>query len=116
MTTRINNKKIGWINIALLLLTLVLSGCVRNTALTDASPPNIIVIFCDNLGYGDIGPFGSTVNRTPQLDRMAAEGLKFTHFYVPAGVCTPSRAALMTGCYPQRVGMHLNPRDGIVLR
>ena len=79
-------------------------------------PPNIIIVFCDNLGYGDIGPFGSTLHRTPALDRMAREGRRFTHFYASAGVCTPSRASLMTGCYAQRVGMHLNPRDGIVLR
>lgn len=79
-------------------------------------PPNFIIIFCDNLGYGDIGPFGSSLQRTPELDRMAAEGRKFTHFYVSAGVCTPSRASLMTGCYAQRVGLHLNPRDHHVLR
>ncbi|MEO1998849.1 MAG: PVC-type heme-binding CxxCH protein, partial [Planctomycetaceae bacterium] len=78
--------------------------------------PNFVVIFCDNLGYGDIEPFGSTVHRTPHLNRMAAEGRKFTHFYVSAGVCTPSRASLMTGCYAQRLGMHNNPRDGHVLR
>ena len=78
--------------------------------------PNFVLIFCDNLGYGDIEPFGSTVHRTPHLNRMAAEGRKFTHFYVSAGVCTPSRASLMTGCYAQRVGMHTNPRDGHVLR
>jgi arylsulfatase A len=78
--------------------------------------PNVIVIFCDNLGYGDIEPFGSTLHRTPNLNRMAAEGRKFTHFCVTAGVCTPSRASLMTGCYAQRVGMHTNPRDGQVLR
>ncbi len=80
------------------------------------APPNFIVIFCDNLGYGDIEPFGSKVNRTPHLNRMAAEGCRFTHFYVTAGVCTPSRASIMTGCYSQRVGMHDNPRDGHVLR
>ncbi|MFK8111599.1 MAG: sulfatase [Rubripirellula sp.] len=78
--------------------------------------PNFIVIFCDNLGYGDIEPFGSTVHRTPHLNRMAAEGRKFTHFCVTAGVCTPSRSSLITGCYSQRVGMHDNPRDGQVLR
>jgi putative membrane-bound dehydrogenase-like protein len=78
--------------------------------------PNIIVVYCDNLGYGDIEPFGSTLHRTPHLTRMAKEGRKFTHFCVTAGVCTPSRASIMTGCYPQRVGMHLNPRDGWVLR
>jgi len=79
-------------------------------------PPNLIFIFVDNLGYGDIGPFGSKVNRTPHLDRMAAEGTKFTHFYVSAGVCTPSRASLMTGCYSQRVNMSDTDPDGIVLR
>lgn len=78
--------------------------------------PNFIIISCDNLGYGDIEPFGSTVHRTPHLNRMAREGRKFTHFCVTAGVCTPSRASLMTGCYSQRVGMHDNPRDGRVLR
>lgn len=78
--------------------------------------PNIVVIFCDNLGYGDIQPFGSTLHRTPHLNRMADEGRRFTHFYVSAGVCTPSRASLMTGCYAQRIGMHDNPRDGQVLR
>lgn len=82
----------------------------------ETQPPNFIVIFCDNLGYGDIEPFGSTVHRTPHLNRMAREGRKFTHFCVTAGVCTPSRASLMTGCYAQRVGMHTNPRDGMVLR
>ncbi len=81
-----------------------------------AERPSFIVIVCDNLGYGDIEPFGSTVNRTPNLNRMAREGRKFTHFYVTAGVCTPSRASVMTGCYAQRVGMHTNPRDGQVLR
>ncbi len=80
------------------------------------SRPNFIVVFCDNLGYGDIEPFGSTLHRTPNLNRMAREGRKFTHFCVTAGVCTPSRASLMTGCYSQRVGMHHNDRDGWVLR
>jgi arylsulfatase A len=67
--------------------------------------PNFVIIFIDDMGYGDIGPFGSTINRTPHLDRMATEGRVFTSFYVASGVCTPSRAALMTGCYPQRVGL-----------
>ncbi len=79
-------------------------------------PPNLVLIVTDNLGYGDIGPFGSKVHRTPHLDRMAAEGTRFTHFYVSAGVCTPSRASFMTGCYAQRVGMADTDPDGIVLR
>ena len=77
--------------------------------------PNFIVIFCDNLGYGDIGCFGSKKHRTPHVDRMAAEGTRFTSFYVTSGVCTPSRASLMTGCYPRRVNMHVSGTGGQVL-
>ena len=85
-------------------------------AADEARQPNFIVVYCDNLGYGDIEPFGSTLHRTPHLNRMATEGRKFTHFCVTAGVCTPSRSSLITGCYSQRVGMHNNDRDGWVLR
>ncbi len=88
----------------------------RSPNIDPVKKPNFILIFCDNLGYGDIEPFGSQMIRTPGLNRMSLEGRKFTHFYVTAGVCTPSRASIMTGCYAQRVGMHLNPRDGAVLR
>ena len=64
--------------------------------------PNFVIINIDDLGYADIGPFGSQLNRTPHLDRMASEGRKLTSFYA-APVCSPSRASLMTGCYPKRV-------------
>ena len=74
--------------------------------------PNIILIFCDDLGYGDLSCYGSGRNRTPRLDRMADEGLRFTDLYVPAPLCTPSRAGLMTGCYPKRVGLDYGYRDG----
>jgi len=67
--------------------------------------PNFIIILCDDLGYSDLGCFGSTLISTPNLDRMAAEGMKFTDFYAAAPVCTPTRAALMTGCYPLRVSL-----------
>lgn len=70
--------------------------------LFSAEGPNFIVINIDDLGYADIGPFGSKLNRTPHLDRMAREGRKLTCFYA-APVCSPSRASLMTGCYPKRV-------------
>ena len=66
--------------------------------------PNFIVIFVDDMGYGDIGAFGSTLNRTPAIDAMAEEGMKLTSFYAHP-VCTPSRAALMTGSYPIRNGL-----------
>ena len=69
------------------------------------NPPNIVVIFCDDLGYGDLGCFGHPTLRTPNLDAMAAAGMKFTQFYSASPVCTPSRAALMTGRLPQRNGM-----------
>src|SRR5262245_10660098 len=79
-------------------------------------PPNVVVFFVDNLGNGDISCFGSKLHRTPHIDRLAADGMKFTSFYVASGVCTPSRAALMTGCYPQRVSMHLSGANLPVLR
>jgi arylsulfatase A len=72
----------------------------------DAAKPNIILIFADDMGYGDLCCFGSKTIRTPHLDRIAAEGRKFSSFMVASPVCTPSRAALLTGCYPKRVGMH----------
>jgi arylsulfatase A len=66
--------------------------------------PNIILINCDDLGYGDLGCYGSEVNRTPYLDRMAAEGLRCTDFYMASSLCSPSRGAMLTGCYPRRIG------------
>ncbi|NBP80584.1 arylsulfatase, partial [bacterium] len=79
-------------------------GVVRGVA-AESTKPNIIVVFCDDLGYGDLGCFGHPTIHTPHLDRMAAEGLKLTQFYSAAPVCTPSRAALMTGRLPIRSGM-----------
>jgi arylsulfatase A-like enzyme len=70
-----------------------------------SAKPNIVILFIDDMGYGDIGPFGNTVNQTPHLDRMAEEGIKLTQFYVANTACTPSRAALLTGTYAHRIGM-----------
>jgi arylsulfatase A len=81
-----------------------------------ARPPNILLINADNLGYGDLGLYGSKLHRTPRIDRLAAEGIRFTDFYAASPVCTSSRAALLTGSYPQRTGMHEFEWDGSVLR
>jgi arylsulfatase A-like enzyme len=91
------------------------AGQVNKT--DSADRPNFIVIFTDDQGYQDVGCFGSPSIETPNLDRMADEGAKFTDFYVAASVCSPSRAALLTGCYPPRVGVTrvLFPRDNIGL-
>ena len=66
--------------------------------------PNVILINCDDLGYGDLGCYGSTVNRTPTLDFMAENGLRLTDFYMASPICSPSRGGMLTGCYPPRIG------------
>lgn len=76
-----------------------------------ASKPNIILLFADDMGYNDLSCFGSPAIKTPCLDRMASQGVKFTDFYVVAPVCSPSRAGLLTGCYPPRVGMGEVPAE-----
>ncbi len=114
-----------WAALALLgsLITAVFHvSCTKDTG---PYPPNFIVIFTDDQGYGDLGSYGAQGFQTPNLDRLAASGIRFTDFYVPATVCTPSRAGLLTGCYPQRVGLHeavlfpfsehgLNPEETIL--
>ncbi len=91
--------------------------CFSGTALAAEPPerPNVVIIFCDDLGYGDIGPFGAQGYETPHLDRMAAEGIRLTRFYVAQAVCSASRAALLTGCYPNRIGIRgaLGPRSTV---
>src|SRR5215210_7433309 len=68
-------------------------------------PPNVVIVYADDLGYGDIGCFGNKVIRTTHIDRLAAEGVRFTDFYVAQAVCSASRTALLTGCYPNRLGI-----------
>jgi arylsulfatase A-like enzyme len=77
--------------------------------------PNIVLINCDDLGYGDIGCYGSELNATPHTDRIAHEGVRFTDFYMAAPVCSPSRGAMMTGCYPRRIGLATNEQGAWVL-
>jgi len=83
-------------------LFVLLTALLATTA--PARPPNVVVIFIDDMGYGDIGPFGATKQRTPHLDRMAKEGMKLTSFYATP-VCSVSRAQMMTGCYGARVSV-----------
>jgi len=89
------------------------TGAVRAGAQVQAArPPNIVLIYCDDLGYGDLGVYGSRI-RTPNLDRMAGQGMRFTQFLSANPVCSPSRASLLTGRYPTRVGVPrvLFPQD-----
>ncbi len=98
----------------LIVVTFLLLACARTAT---AEKPNIVLILADDLGYSDLGCFGSKTIRTPNLDTMAAEGTRFTSFYVPQAVCSASRAGLMTASYPNRVSMQgaLNhtSREGI---
>ncbi len=93
-----------------MLAVLTLSGLYACNTLPDTGDgdalPNIVVIYCDDLGYGDPGCFGNTEIRTPNIDRLATEGMKFTEFYSASPVCSPSRAALLTGRIPQRMGIN----------
>ncbi|MCB9871312.1 MAG: sulfatase-like hydrolase/transferase, partial [Planctomycetes bacterium] len=96
----------------------VLAGCaVRPAPPAARVTPNVVLIYIDDLGYADVGPFGAQRYRTPSIDRMAAEGRRFTDFYVSQAVCSASRASLMTGCYSGRVGilgaLMPNARHGI---
>ena len=88
------------------LLTFALGTLFFAGGALQAAKPNFIIIFADDQGYGDLSCFGSKTIRTPNIDRIAKQGRKFTSFMVASPVCTPSRAALLTGCYPKRVGMH----------
>ena len=77
----------------------------RGAAAASSRPPNVVIVFVDDLGYGDLGAYGAPGNETPNLDRMCADGMRFTDFYVPQAVCGASRAGLLTGCYPNRLGL-----------
>ena len=92
-------------HITLILLLVSLGALFSTPTSAEMPPPNVVVIFIDDMGYADINPFGGTMYPTPNLDRMAAEGRKFTDFVVSSAVCSASRSALLTGCYHRRVGL-----------
>ncbi len=98
-------------------VALALGACATRPIAPDRPPPNVVIIFADDLGYGDLGCYGQTRWRTPNIDALAAEGVRLTDFYVAQAVCSASRAALLTGCYPNRVGISgaLGPRSPIGL-
>ena len=91
--------------LVLLICVPVLSVPEKAAAATDS--PNVIVIFVDDQGYYDLGCYGATEVETPRIDAMAREGVLFEDYYAAAPICSPSRAGLLTGCYPRRVGNHI---------
>src|SRR5688500_15669954 len=95
-------KKILSGNIVLLIVGLLL---VRSAIAQQATPPNGVILFTDDQGYRDVGCYGAKGCATSHIDQMAREGMRFTHFYVAQAVCGASRAALLTGCYPNRIGL-----------
>lgn len=110
--------------VRLALLLCVITPCLHARAAQ--RPPNVVIIFTDDQGYGDLGCFGAKNFKTPNLDRLAATGVRLANFHVAQPVCSASRAALMTGCYPNRIGIHgalgpasksgLSPRETTIAR
>jgi len=96
-----------------LLLALSATGRAEPPPNKAAAAPNVVIMICDDLGYSDVGSFGAQGFETPNLDRLAHEGRRFTTYYSAQAVCSASRAALLTGCYPNRIGIlgALNPKD-----
>ncbi|MCP3904831.1 MAG: sulfatase-like hydrolase/transferase, partial [Planctomycetes bacterium] len=94
------------LRVIVIVIAALLTGCAapQRTEPPSTRAPNVVIIFTDDQGYGDVGAYGSAI-ATPNLDRMAREGMRFTDFYVAQPVCSASRAALLTGCYPNRIGI-----------
>src|SRR5207244_8691927 len=93
------------INPTLRLCAAIAVSLIVRAFAAEIATPNIVFIFCDDLGYADLGCYGAKDIKTPNIDRLAAEGTRFTSFYVAQSVCTASRSALMTGSYANRVSM-----------
>jgi hypothetical protein len=92
-------------NIAVMLLLFLFDALTITVQAADDRPPNVLLVYADDLGYGDLGCYGAKGWTTPNLDRLASEGVRFTDFYVAQAVCSASRTALLTGCYPNRLGI-----------
>lgn len=101
--------------VSLCLLVLILATSICRAQ--EKKPINVVIVFVDDMGYGDVGCFGATDIDTPNVDRIAKEGVRFTDFYVTQPVCSASRAGLLTGCYSNRVGIHsaLGPKSPVGL-
>ena len=102
--------------LTILLLSIIIFSCqpTRDSGKKEAQPPNIVIIFTDDQGYGDLGSYGSETIRTPRIDQLAKEGTRFTSFYAQI-VCGPSRSALLTGRYPVRSGGWSMPASEITM-
>jgi len=98
--------------VAFLSLAQCICACLVSAADEPGRPPNFVIFYCDDLGYSDVGCFGAQGWKTPNIDRLAAEGMRLTSFYVSQPVCGASRASLMTGCYANRVGISGAPGPG----
>jgi arylsulfatase len=111
---RIAQSRLGRpVSLTLLALALLLAASAR--AAKPATLPNIVIILCDDQGYADVGVFGAKGFHTPNIDRLAAQGCIFRNFHVAQPVCSASRTGLLTGCYPNRIGIHgaLGPRSAV---
>ena len=92
------------------LLALACHDAETRSQAGEARPPNILLIVADDLGFDDVGAYGSSRAQTPRIDQLAASGTRFTRFYTAGDTCAPTRASLLTGLYPQRLGFDATPR------
>ncbi len=106
-------KSVLNLSLVVILTTFISCSPKNQKQVNTNQPPNFVVVFIDDMGYGDVGCYGATGYTTPNLDKMAAEGMRFTNFYSAQPVCSASRAGLLTGCYPNRIGISgaLFPQD-----
>ena len=106
-TCRRLNRLTGWFGLILLACSVLPAGAAGGKAGGGKQPPNIVLLFIDDQGYYDLGCYGATEVKTPRIDALAADGVRFTDYYSAAPICSPSRAGLLTGCYPRRTGNHI---------